>query len=68
MSSNISIVFTKEGETADNYIERTVDAIGRKFDVVVVTSDSLEQQVTFQRVQRECLLLNFIMKFSLLKK
>lgn len=49
MSSNISIVFTKEGETADNYIERTVDAIGRKFDVVVVTSDSLEQQVTFQR-------------------
>lgn len=48
-SSNVSVVFTKEGETADSYIEKTVDSIGRKFDVLVVTSDSLEQQVTFQR-------------------
>lgn len=49
VSSNLSIVFTKEAETADSYIEKTVNTIGRKFDVLVVTSDSLEQQVTFQR-------------------
>ena len=46
---NLVVVFTKDGETADNYIEKMVDQIGRKSDVLVVTSDSIEQQVTFQR-------------------
>jgi len=46
---DLVIVFTKEGETADDYIERMVNNIGRKSEVCVVTSDSLEQQVTFQR-------------------
>lgn len=46
---NLLVVFTKEGETADNYIEKMVNDIGRKSEVCVVTSDSLEQQVTFQR-------------------
>jgi len=46
---NVFVVFTKEGETADDYIERMVNNIGRKSEVCVVTSDSLEQQVTFQR-------------------
>jgi len=46
---NIIVIFTKEGETADSYIERMVDSIGRKSEVCVVTSDSLEQQVAFQR-------------------
>ena len=46
---NLSVIFTKEGETADNYIERTVNNIGRKSEICVVTSDSLVQQVTFQR-------------------
>ena len=46
---NIFIVFTKEGETADSFIERETNAVGRKKDVCVVTSDSLEQQVAFQR-------------------
>ena len=46
---NITVVFTKEGETADLYIEKTVNNIGRASEVYVVTSDSIEQQVTFQR-------------------
>ena len=46
---NLIVVFTKEGETADDYIERMVNNIGRKSEVCVVTSDSLEQQVAFQR-------------------
>jgi uncharacterized protein len=45
----VVVIFTKEGETADNYIERIVNNIGRKSEVCVVTSDSLVQQVTFQR-------------------
>lgn len=46
---SLMVVFTKEGETADHYIEKSVDSIGRKSDVTVVTSDSLEQMVAFQR-------------------
>jgi predicted RNA-binding protein with PIN domain len=46
---NLVVVFTKDGETADNYIEKMVDQIGRKSEVLVVTSDSIEQQVAFQR-------------------
>lgn len=46
---DITIIFTKDGETADAYIERSVNDIGRKMEVVVVTSDGLEQQTVFQR-------------------
>jgi predicted RNA-binding protein with PIN domain len=46
---NVIVIFTKEGETADSFIERYVNLIGRKIEVCVVTSDSLEQQLAFQR-------------------
>lgn len=49
INQNISVVFTKDGETADSYIEKKVNALGRKYEIVVVTSDSLEQQTVFQR-------------------
>lgn len=49
VNSNLSIIFTKDGETADAYIEREVHDIGRRFEVHVVTSDWLEQQTIFQR-------------------
>ena len=49
INRNISVVFTKDGETADSYIEKQVNALGRKHEIVVVTSDSLEQQTIFQR-------------------
>lgn len=49
ISDNLLVVYTKEGETADSYIEKAVDNIGRKKEVFVVTSDSLEQQLAFQR-------------------
>lgn len=40
---NIHVVYTREAETADQYIERTVHEIGRKYQVTVATSDGLEQ-------------------------
>ncbi len=49
INRNISVVFTKDGETADAYIERHVNEMGRKHEVMVVTSDNLEQQTVFQR-------------------
>ncbi len=48
-NKNIVVVFTKDSETADAYIEKEVHNIGRKYEVYVVTSDSLEQQTIFQR-------------------
>lgn len=42
---NIYVVYTKEAETADQYIEKTVHAIGRKYNVTVATSDALEQVI-----------------------
>ena len=40
---NIHVVYTKEAETADQYIEKTVHKIGRQHQVTVATSDGLEQ-------------------------
>ena len=42
---NIHVVYTKEAETADQYIEKTVHKIGRKNRVTVATSDALEQMI-----------------------
>ncbi|MEY8427606.1 translation factor GTPase family protein [Lachnospiraceae bacterium 46-15] len=42
---NIYVVYTREAETADQYIEKTVHAIGRKYHVTVATSDGLEQVI-----------------------
>ena len=42
---NIHVVFTKEAETADQYIEKTVHEIGRNHSVTVATSDALEQVI-----------------------
>lgn len=42
---NIYVVYTKEAETADQYIEKTVQEIGKKYYVRVATSDALEQMI-----------------------
>lgn len=43
---NIHVVYTKQAETADQYIEKVVHQIGRKYHVTVVTSDGVEQVIT----------------------
>ena len=45
---NIEVVYTKEAETADQYIERTTHELGakpQKYRVTVATSDALEQMI-----------------------
>ena len=42
---NITVVFTKQAETADTYIERATYEIGRKHRVRVATSDFAEQMI-----------------------
>lgn len=45
----VEIVYTKENETADQYIEKVLDDIGRVEKVRVATSDWLEQQIILGR-------------------
>lgn len=40
---NIHVVYTKEAETADQYIEKFAHENSRRYDVTVATSDGLEQ-------------------------
>jgi len=45
---NLDVVYTKEAETADTYIERTARDISKKnYTVKVATSDRLEQVIIF---------------------
>ncbi len=46
---NIVVYYTKEKETADEYIERLLDRIGKKDIVRVATSDGLIQQTILGR-------------------
>lgn len=41
--NNIYVVYTKEAETADNYIEKTTELLDKSYKVRVATSDKLEQ-------------------------
>lgn len=44
----IEIIYTKEGEIADCYIERTVHLLSKKHKIGVVTFDNLEQSLILQ--------------------
>ena len=44
---NINIVYTKESETADSYIERVTHELSKKHRVRVATSDGPEQLIIF---------------------
>ena len=43
--NNINVIFTKEAQTADNYIERVVTKLPEDYRVRVATSDGLEQTI-----------------------
>ena len=42
---NIHVVYTREAETADAYIERTTHDMAGKYEVTVATSDRREQMI-----------------------
>ncbi|MBQ4527484.1 MAG: TetM/TetW/TetO/TetS family tetracycline resistance ribosomal protection protein [Clostridia bacterium] len=44
---NVSIVYTKEAETADEYIEKTSKELSRNYRVRVATSDGQVQMIVF---------------------
>lgn len=44
---DLSVVYTKEAQTADAYIEKTARELSKNYKVTVATSDSLEQLIVF---------------------
>ena len=51
---NIEVVYTKENETADSYIEKATLGLAKKHRVRVVTSDDLVQKITFGHGALRC--------------
>lgn len=47
--TGVEVVYTKENETADSYIEKQIDKIGRQEIVQVATSDNAIQQIVISR-------------------
>ncbi len=45
----IKVIYTREHETADHYIEKSLDRLGRIRRIRVATSDWLEQQIVLSR-------------------
>ena len=45
----LHVVYTKENELADHYIEKALDLMGREMRVRVATSDWIEQQIILSR-------------------
>ena len=48
-NDNIYVVYTKEAQTADNYIEKVTHDLSQKYRVYVATSDALEQIIVSSR-------------------
>ena len=44
---NIAVIFTREAETADQYIEKTTHELLKNYRVTVATSDAVEQIIIF---------------------
>ena len=49
---NVHVVYTKEAQTADMYIERVTHQLASEYRVVVATSDALEQSIVIGRGAR----------------
>ncbi|HZK35008.1 MAG TPA: NYN domain-containing protein [Bacillota bacterium] len=45
----LQVVYTKENETADHYIERWTDGIEKNMHVIVASSDALQQTIILGR-------------------
>lgn len=57
---NIHVVYTKEAETADQYIEKTTHELRRKYKVTVATSDNLEQVIVMGQGARRLSAADFL--------
>ena len=57
--NNIDVVFTKEAETADLYIEQTAHDLGKNYSVTVASSDAIEQVIVWGAGAKRLSAMNF---------
>ena len=65
---NITIVYTKNKQTADEYIEVKTKELTKDYKVIVVTSDYLEQLRVFANGANRMSSREFIERYELFKK
>ncbi len=65
-SGNIYVVYTKESETADTYIEKTTHDLGSRYDIKVVTSDGAEQMIILGNGAHRVSTREFILEYDAL--
>ncbi len=65
---NITVVYTKEAQTADAYIEKAAHELGKKYHVQVATSDALEQMIILGSGARRISAASFIAEMKQAEK
>ncbi|MBQ6217795.1 MAG: NYN domain-containing protein [Erysipelotrichaceae bacterium] len=65
---NITIVYTKTGQTADMYIEERSKELSDKYRIIVVTSDALEQLSVFSSDAFRLSSREFLARYSNMRK
>lgn len=67
-NDNITIVYTKQNQTADSYIELKSKELKNDYKVIVVTSDNLEQLRVFSNDSSIISISEFLNRYSNFKK
>ncbi|MBR4462607.1 MAG: NYN domain-containing protein [Erysipelotrichaceae bacterium] len=65
---NITIVYTRNGQTADMFIEEKVKELGDRYRIIVVTSDNLEQLSVFSAGAFRLSSREFLARYSNMRK
>lgn len=65
---NITVVYTKQKQTADQYIENKSDELDKDYKVIVVTSDALEQLKAFANKAMIISSREFLIRYDNLRK
>ena len=65
---NISVVYTRKGQTADMYIEQQTDKLKNDYRLIVVTSDALEQYLIFAHEAQRLSSREFLARYQNMRK
>ena len=65
---NISIVYTRSGQTADMYIESQSEKLKDDYRLIVVTSDALEQYLVFAHEAHRLSSREFLARYNNMRK
>ncbi|MCR4891237.1 MAG: NYN domain-containing protein, partial [Lachnospiraceae bacterium] len=65
---NIDVIYTREAETADLYIEKAAHELTKKYRVTVATSDNIEQVIIFGAGAYRLSALNFLSRVEAVEK